>query len=131
MKKILVTMMVAILSLGSLVSAYAMTDDEVAAKIVGEWYARDKTGNTVYMFNEDGTWTESGIYYFKDGPKEIELEGHWYVQDSFFYHSVEKCNLPAKIKTGKFNKIRIKRVTSDEFYMLLSPGKLTPHLSLK
>ena len=131
MNRILVTLMAVVLGLGFLSSAYAMSDQDVAAKIVGEWYAQDKTGNTVYVFHEDGTWTESGIYYFKDGPQEIELEGHWYVQNSFFYHSVEKCNLPSKIKPGKFSKIRIKRVTDDEFYMLLSPGKLTPHLTMK
>lgn len=135
MSRIFGLLLVAVLSLGLAGQALArqgtQTDEELTRNIIGEWFAQDDTGSTVYVFNEDGTWTESGVYFLKDGPREVELSGEWYVERGFLYHSVLKSNLPAKIKVGKFAKIKIKYVSDHEFYMKLSPGKFNPHLSMK
>lgn len=53
------------------------------------------------------------------------------MERGFLYHSVTKSNVPAKIKEGKFGKIKIKYVSDHEFYMKLAPGKFSPHLSMK
>ena len=106
------------------------TDEELAARIVGEWFAQDKNGSTTYTFNADGTWTETGVYYFKEGSRDVTVRGRWYVHNGFFYHSIIDSNVPGKIKTGKFEKIKIKYVTDDEFFLKLRPGKHHPHLDL-
>ncbi|GAB6082985.1 hypothetical protein JCM30471_18990 [Desulfuromonas carbonis] len=131
MSRILLLIVVATLCQGLFSMAFAMSDEEMTNKIIGEWYAEDENGSTVYLFNKDGSWTENGVYYFKDGPKEVSLEGKWYIEKSHFYHSVVKCNLPAKIKEGKFDKIKIKYVSDNEFFMLLAPGNLAPHFTKK
>lgn len=107
------------------------SDDELRQKIIGEWFAQDRKGSTVYTFNEDGTWSESGVYYFKEGPREVFLSGEWYVSNGFLYHSVVECSVPAKIKPGKYDKIRIKHVTDNEFFLRLKPSKFHPHLKIQ
>lgn len=109
----------------------AQTDAELTASIVGKWTAQDRTGSTVYNFNEDGTWTEDGVYFLSDGTQAVSLAGEWYVNKGFFYHSVLTSNLPGKIKPGKFDKIKINTVTGREFDLGLSPGQFHPHLLKK
>lgn len=67
MSRVLGLLLIAIVSLGLTGTCFAkqggQTDEELTRNIIGEWFAQDDTGSTVYIFREDGTWTESGVSF--------------------------------------------------------------------
>jgi uncharacterized protein len=109
------------------VLAQPLSDEELSKRQVGQWLCDDPTGKSEFAFNADGTWSEKGVYFSKDGNYDVDLRGEWLIREGYYYQKLTENNTPEMVPSDDWVKVKIVLLDENENVVELPNGQLHRH----